>query len=60
MPLFEYRCQKCGQTFEKVVRPSDGIKIACPSCQSESVKKAISVFACGRAGAGVTSCAPSG
>ncbi len=44
MPLFEYRCQECGEQFETVVfdrnRP-----VTCKKCHSSRVQKLISVFA---------------
>jgi putative FmdB family regulatory protein len=47
MPLFEYACRDCGRRFEQVVfgqaRP------VCPSCESRSVSKLLSVFAVGSA-----------
>jgi len=45
MPLYEYRCQQCGETFEQLVpagkrnRPG-----ACPKCGSERVSKLLSLF----------------
>lgn len=33
MPIYEYNCEKCGKTFEKLIRASDGDKkIECPDC----------------------------
>jgi putative FmdB family regulatory protein len=43
MPLFEYRCQDCSHDFEVLVRGSE--KPHCPSCNSESLEKRLSVFA---------------
>ena len=44
MPLFEYICEECGQSFEKLVRGST-TTILCPGCNSEKVTKQISTFA---------------
>jgi len=44
MPIFEYRCRKCGNEFEELVRSSSE-KICCPKCDSAKVAKKMSVFA---------------
>ena len=44
MPLFEYLCEECGESFEKLVRGSTKT-ILCPSCESENVRKKLSTFA---------------
>ncbi len=46
MPLYEYRCSGCGDSFEKLVRnTSKPVEILCPSCGSDDVKKLLSTFA---------------
>ncbi len=48
MPIYEYNCEKCGKTFEKLVRASDRDKeVECPDCGSSKVKKVFSVFGVG-------------
>jgi putative FmdB family regulatory protein len=42
VPIFEYRCKKCGEVFEQLVRAA-GEVVACPSCASRSVAKLLSV-----------------
>jgi len=42
MPLYEYRCTECGDTFEKLVL-SAGEPISCPKCHG-SVEKLMSSF----------------
>jgi putative FmdB family regulatory protein len=32
MPLYEYRCKKCGHLFEKIVKFSDKPIKKCPEC----------------------------
>jgi len=32
MPLYEYRCKKCGHTFEKIQKFSDKPIKKCPEC----------------------------
>ncbi len=43
MPIYDYRCQKCGSDFDKFVRndQKEG-KITCPFCKSEDVVKIVS------------------
>lgn len=47
MPIYEYRCQGCGQRFEKLVltidRDPEGL--ACPQCDSLEVRRLISKVA---------------
>jgi len=46
MPLYEYRCEKCGESFEKLRRMTDADQaIACPRCDSEEVVRLLSNFA---------------
>ncbi len=46
MPLYEYRCNDCGEAFEKMVPFSEASKAPpCPVCQSQDTKKLISSFA---------------
>ena len=42
MPLYEYRCTECGDTFEKLVLGA-GEPISCPKCQG-GVEKLMSSF----------------
>ncbi len=41
MPLFDFACGKCEHHFEALV--FDGDKVECPECQSEKVKKLLSL-----------------
>jgi putative FmdB family regulatory protein len=51
MPVYEYCCDECGEKFELFVRSSSQKKTpTCPSCGSERVRKAISLFGVGGAG----------
>ncbi len=45
MPIYEYQCTKCGESFE--VRQSmgaDGSSLNCPKCKAENPKRLISSF----------------
>lgn len=44
MPIFEYLCKDCGQTFEKIV-PRYDTPADCIHCSSENVEKQLSIFA---------------
>ncbi len=41
MPIYEYRCQKCGKTFERLQKVTDDGPTSCPFCSGE-VSKLIS------------------
>lgn len=43
MPIYEYRCESCGNAFEALVR--GGVQPACPSCGATKAEKLLSVFA---------------
>lgn len=46
MPVYEYRCNHCGQVFEKMVRWSEADRLPeCPACLSDDTRKQISSFA---------------
>jgi putative FmdB family regulatory protein len=42
MPIFEYKCNVCGEDFEKLVFGNK--EVNCPKCNSKEVKKKFSVF----------------
>jgi putative FmdB family regulatory protein len=48
MPLYEYRCQACAQTFE-LLRPiaERTLQAVCPSCESATTMPLISRVAAG-------------
>lgn len=46
MPIYEYRCQRCGAQFEALVMNRGAAsEVACKSCQSQEVEKLFSAFA---------------
>lgn len=67
MPIYEYKCNKCGFTFEKLVFASDQEEgFPCPSCGDEDTCRLMSSFSRGSSSGGglgasaLSSCAPSG
>lgn len=48
MPLYEYHCDSCGTTFEKLRRFQDAdTPLPCPECESDHVERVLSSFATG-------------
>lgn len=44
MPMYEYTCKRCAETFEVLTRSSDAPAPICPSCGGE-VARQFSTFA---------------
>ena len=42
MPIYEYRCQSCGEELEKLQRMSDDPLTDCPACGKSDLKRLIS------------------
>ncbi len=42
MPLYEYRCENCGRTFELIQKFSDPPAEHCPNCGKGPVRKLLS------------------
>jgi putative FmdB family regulatory protein len=45
MPLYEYRCESCGNEFEELVSASAEHGPPCPECGAEKPKRLYSTFA---------------
>jgi putative FmdB family regulatory protein len=46
MPIFEYKCQDCGNLFEKLVRrTADADTLECPKCGQKHLTQELSTFA---------------
>jgi putative FmdB family regulatory protein len=66
MPIYEYRCQVCGDTFEKFLPSMNSRQdFSCPACGSAQIKRAISWFArsgaaSGGGGLAAPNCGPVG
>lgn len=43
MPIYEFRCLECNNTFEKLFFNSDEtIELCCPDCKSQSFERVVS------------------
>jgi len=42
MPIYEYRCEACGERYEEYLATSDKPAPACPSCKSPKVERLLS------------------
>lgn len=69
MPIYEFKCKNCGNTFEYLcLRSDDENHATCPSCGKEKSEKLMSTFSSGSSNqggglgslAGASSCSPSG
>ena len=62
MPIFEYTCQKCKKTFEKLVLSKNQPAPVCPNCGSKKTEQQFSTFATSgpSVSTGGGACAPSG
>lgn len=49
MPIFEYRCEDCAKSFEKLVRSAD--TVACPQCAGTKLERQYSTFSAKAEGA---------
>lgn len=60
MPIYEYKCDGCGNQFEKLVRASSPA-VACPGCGGAKLEQQYSTFAAASAkSAGPCAPMPSG
>ena len=67
MPIYEYDCKNCGDSFDKLVRnTATATQVTCPACSSDEVKKRLSLFSSKMAGSvrapagSAANCAPGG
>ena len=45
MPIYEYRCNDCTQSFEALVRPGHHGDAQCPHCNGRKLSREMSTFA---------------
>lgn len=67
MPIFEFVCEECGESFEELLRSAEATShVVCPRCGAAKAKKKISSFASRIIGRGTSlsasqsACAPTG
>ena len=59
MPLYEYKCDECGKSFDELVsHPDDPVE--CPFCHSRNAEKKMSVFAASMGSSSGASATPCG
>lgn len=52
MPIYEYRCRKCGHEFEVMRRITQmDAQAPCPACRSRATSRKVSTFAVARGAA---------
>jgi putative FmdB family regulatory protein len=56
MPIFEYRCDRCGHVMEILEKSRSSAKHTCEQCGSKDMKKLLSSFAVGRSEAPMPQC----
>lgn len=56
MPMFEYKCKKCGYVTEFLEKSSDKSKHICKKCGSLDMQKLFSGFSVGQGGQDNVSC----
>jgi putative FmdB family regulatory protein len=48
MPIYEYRCRKCGGTFEVIQKVNEDDKgLRCPTCEADEPERLLSAFCSG-------------
>jgi len=51
MPIYEYRCQQCERTFQKLQKVGAGADgVRCPHCGAGEVSRQLSTFASASSG----------
>ncbi|MFN3422780.1 MAG: FmdB family zinc ribbon protein [Armatimonadota bacterium] len=64
MPVYEFRCDRCGHEFEELVswRDLEDGKVQCPQCGSKEIRRKLSLFATryGKSQSSGSSCGPTG
>ena len=59
MPIYEYKCQECGEVSEIFLRSADGQVARCPNCGSHNLDRLLSIPSLLKGGAtasGTTCC----
>jgi putative FmdB family regulatory protein len=48
MPLFEYRCKSCNQSFEVLVTSRTATEVSCPQCKATDIERLLGLPAAGK------------
>ncbi|HLE40306.1 MAG TPA: zinc ribbon domain-containing protein [Nitrospirota bacterium] len=59
MPIYEYQCNKCSSSFEKLVFGSNP-EVLCPQCGSKETRKCMSRFGMGKSSGDASSSSSGG
>ena len=61
MPIYEYRCRRCGKVFEKFQKIDEGGEsLKCPHCGVGKPEKILSSFSSSKGTESSSSCGPVG
>jgi putative FmdB family regulatory protein len=61
MPIYEYRCRKCGEVFERFLKVNErGDSLTCPYCGEHKPEKILSRFSSSKGSESSSSCGPAG
>jgi putative FmdB family regulatory protein len=61
MPIYEYRCKKCGVVFERFQKINEsGESLNCPACGAKKPEKILSSFSSSNGSESSSSCGPLG
>jgi len=61
MPIYEYRCRKCGEIFEKIQKLNEGEEsLTCPYCGGKKPEKVLSGFSSLKGSESASACGSSG
>ncbi len=52
MPVYDYKCDKCGHRFSQMVTIEERKNVSCPECRSKEVKQIITGCAINTGGCG--------
>lgn len=59
MPIYEYRCRKCGELFERFQKINEGgDHLTCPYCGGKKPEKILSSFSSSKGTESPSSCGP--
>ena len=60
MPIFEYKCEKCGYVEEFLEKSGNAPQHVCPQCKNVKMKRKLSTFSCGDSSSPASDTCPTG